>query len=60
MRRRTRRLALYTVVEVWRGMAASVKNFSNVRSAQNHLRRLRKGRNLMENDIQLFHNSVRS
>jgi hypothetical protein len=59
MKRRTRSLKLYTVVEVWRGMAAGVKNFSSLRNAQNHLKRLREGRNLTEDDIQLFKNSVR-
>ncbi len=53
------RLKLYTVVEVWRGIAASAKNFTRLRDAENHMRRLRQGRNLMEDDVQLFENSVR-
>lgn len=56
---RTSRLKLYTVVEVWRGIAASAKNFTRLRNAENHMRRLRKGRNLAEDDVQLFESSVR-
>ena len=59
MKRRTRRLKLYTVVEVWRGMAAKVKNFKDRSDAQNHLRRIRRRRNLTEDDFQLFETSVR-
>jgi|HubBroStandDraft_6_1064221.scaffolds.fasta_scaffold13723_5 hypothetical protein len=59
MKRRTRRLKLYTVVDVWRGMAASVKNFKDRSDAQNHLQRLRRRRNLAEDDLQLFETSVR-
>ncbi len=56
---RTSRIKLYTVVEVWRGMAASAKNFTRLRHAENHMRRLRQGRNLTEDDVQLFETSVR-
>jgi hypothetical protein len=53
------RLKLYIVVEVWRGIAASAKNFTRLRDAKNHMRRLRQGRNLAEDDVQLFESSVR-
>jgi hypothetical protein len=56
---RTSRLKLYIVVEVWRGIAASAKNFTRLRDAENYLQRLRKGRNLDEDDVQLFGSSVR-
>ena len=59
MVRRTGKLKLYTVVEVWRGIAASAKNFTRLRDAQNYMRRLRLGRNLDEDDVQLFENSIR-
>ena len=59
MTRRSVRTTIYTVVEVWRGIAASVKNFTKLKEAENYMRRLRKGRNLEEDDIQLFENSIR-
>jgi len=56
---RTSSLKLYTVVEVWRGIAASARNFTQLRDAENYLLRLRQSRNLAEDDVQLFENSVR-
>lgn len=56
---RASRLKLYTVVEVWRGIAASAKNFTRLGDAQQYMQRLRRGRNLTEDDIQLFESSVR-
>ena len=56
---RTSRLKLYTVVEVWRGIAASAKNFTQLQEAEKYMRRLRKGRNLDEDDVQLFESAVR-
>ena len=57
---RTSRLRLYTVVEVWRGIAASAKNFTRLEDAQKYMRRLRQGRNMTEDDVQLFENSIRN
>jgi hypothetical protein len=59
MTRRTYELKLYTVVEVWRGIAAGARNFNRLKNAQNHMRRLRRGRNLAEDDVQLFECPVR-
>jgi hypothetical protein len=59
MKRRTRSRKLYIVVEVWRGIAAAAKNFTSLRTAQNYARRLRRHRNMMEDDIQLFESSIR-
>ncbi len=56
---RTSRLKLYIVVEVWRGIAASAKNFTRLRDAENYMHRRRQGRNLAEDDVQLFEGSVR-
>ncbi len=56
---RTSKLNLYTVVEVWRGIAASAKSFTRLRDAEKYMRRLRQGRNLVEDDVQVFRNSVR-
>ena len=47
------KVKLYTVVEVWRGMAVGAKSF-RLRSAEKHLQRLRRRRNLLEDDVQLF------
>ena len=60
MKRRARRLTLYTVVEVWRGIAAGAKNFRSLRNAEKYMRRLRRGRNLVEDDVQLFEGSVQN
>jgi len=57
--RRTSKLKLYTVVEVWRGIAASARNFTRLRDAEVYMRRLRQGRNLAEDDVQLFEGSLR-
>lgn len=59
MMRRTHNLRLYTVVEVWRGIAAGAKNFTRLRDAEKYMRRLRQGRNLVDDDVQLFRSSVR-
>jgi hypothetical protein len=59
MTRRTSELRLYTVVDVWRGIAAGAKNFRRLGDAQKYMRRLRRGRNLGEDDIQIFENSIR-
>ena len=55
----TSKLNLYTVVEVWRGIAASAKNFTRLRDAEKYMRRLRKGCNLVEDDVRLFEDSPR-
>jgi hypothetical protein len=48
--------ALYTVVDVWRGMAINVYTFSNARLAERCAARLRRGRNQDEDDVQVFNN----
>lgn len=53
------KLKLYTVVEVWRGTAASVRNFRNLKNAQKYMRRLRRAANLIEDDIQVFAGRIR-
>ena len=49
-----RKVELYTVVEVWRGMAVGAKSFRYLRNAEKHRQRLRRRRNLLEDDVQLF------
>jgi hypothetical protein len=48
------KVKLYTVVEVWRGMAVGAKTFKHLRNAQKHMQRVRRRRNLLEDDVQLF------
>jgi len=57
--RRSRKLKLYTVVEVWRGIAAGAKNFTRLRDAEKYVNRVRGHYTLAEDDIQVFENSVR-
>jgi hypothetical protein len=59
MTRRTYNLKLYTVVEVWRGFATGAKNFKRLGNAQKYMRRLRRGCNLAEDDVQLFECPIR-
>jgi hypothetical protein len=49
-----RKLEIYTVVEVWRGIAVGARNFRRLRNAQRYLLHIRRGRNLMEDDVQIF------
>jgi hypothetical protein len=51
-------LRIYTVVEVWRGLAVGAKNFRQLSDAQRYLQRLRRRHNPAEDDVQLFTSSV--
>ncbi len=53
-----KRLQIYTIVEVWRGMAASSRSFTRLKDAREYMRWLRKGRNLQEDDIAVYEDSV--
>lgn len=52
------RLRLFTVVDVWRGMAVGARNFRKKENAQRYLQRLRRQRKLAEDDVQLFETAV--
>ncbi|MGA3326230.1 MAG: hypothetical protein ABSF45_17300 [Terriglobia bacterium] len=52
------KLQIYTVVDVWRGIAVGATNFRRLRNAQKHVRRLRRHRNMMEDDVKLFETTV--
>lgn len=45
---------IYTVVEVWRGMAAGARSFLDLSLAEKYMRRLRARRNPQDDDVQLF------
>ncbi len=49
---------LYTVVDVMCGVSVGAKSFCRLKDARTHLRRLRKRRNLDEDDVQLFGDTV--
>jgi hypothetical protein len=52
------KMHVYTVVDVWRGIAVGAKNFRRLRNAQKHVQRLRRHRNLMEDDVKLFETTI--
>lgn len=49
---------IYTVVEVWRGIASRVRTFASLERAQGYMRRVRAQHNLLEDDVQVFKTSV--
>lgn len=52
------KLRVYTVVDVWRGIAVGATNFRRLRNAQKHVQRLRRHRNMMEDDVKLFETTI--
>jgi hypothetical protein len=58
MTRSKAKLQVYTVVDVWRGIAVGAKNFRRLRNAQKHVQRLRRHRNMMEDDVKLFETTI--
>jgi hypothetical protein len=58
MTRSKNKLQIYTVVDVWRGIAVGATNFRRLRNAQKHAQRLRRHRNLTEDDVQLFETTI--
>jgi len=59
MTKRAKRRRIYIVVDVWRGIANGARSFTKLRQAQQCVRRLEKGRNLVEDDVGLFVSSIR-
>ena len=47
-------MKIYTVVDVVCGVAVEARCFRRLNEARAYLKRLRKGRNLGEDDVQLF------
>ena len=54
MRATTVKVQIYTVVEVWRGMAQGARNFRRMRDAQRYMRRLRRRQNPVQDEAALF------
>jgi hypothetical protein len=53
-------MRIYTVVDVMCGVAVEAKSFCRRESAQKYLRKLRRGRNLDEDDVQLFEDNLQT
>lgn len=51
---------VYTVVDVWRGVAVGAYNFRSLRAARAGLKRIRRGRNVREDDVQVFEGTIYS
>ena len=51
------KLRTYTVVEVWRGIAAGAKNFRRLKEAQEYIDKLSPYKK-MEDDAQIFETTV--
>ena len=54
MTRTRARAPIYTVVDVWRGIAVGAYSFQPPEDARECMARLRSGRNLQEDDVRLF------
>ncbi len=53
-----RPVRLYTVVEVWRGMAESATNFTDARAARRFVRAARQRHSAHEDDVRLFESAL--
>jgi hypothetical protein len=54
------RLRVFTVVEVWRGFADRATSFLDPRQARAYMRVAKRRRNLLEDDVQLFEQAIKS
>jgi len=54
------RARFYTVVEVWRGIAAGAHSFRRLKDALLCAEQLREGRDLQEDDVQVFESRMDS
>jgi len=52
-------IQIFTVVDVMSGVAVGTKSFCRLKQARKYLKRLRGGRNLGEDDVQLFEDAIR-
>jgi hypothetical protein len=57
--RKRRGLRVYTVVEVWRGIADRARSFADLGQARRYMRQARRRRGLPENDVELFEDTIR-
>ena len=52
-------IRIYTIVEVWRGIAQGARSYRDLKSAERYMRRLRRTHNNFEDDVQMFQGSLR-
>jgi len=52
-------MEIYTVVEVWRGIAQGARSFTRLKDARKHMRSLRRRFNPLEDDVKMFRNALR-
>jgi hypothetical protein len=60
MKTKPDKIRIYTVVEVWRGMAANARNFTSVTAAEAHRKRVTRRQNPAEDDVAIFKTHVRA
>ena len=53
-----REARIFTVVDVVCGVAQGVRNFRELKQARLHAKQLREGRDLQEDDIQIFETAI--
>jgi hypothetical protein len=58
MTREQKRIRVYTVVEVWRGLADRARSFVDADRARRYLRSARHRHNLLEDDVKLFDGTI--
>lgn len=59
MEGRRARLQIYTVIEMWRGLAIDATSFTSLRRARSFATRVRGRQNEMEDDVAIFASSPR-
>lgn len=59
MTRKQDRIHVYTVVEVWRGLADGARSFVDADKARRYLRSAKRRHNLLEDDVRLFEGTIR-
>ncbi len=59
MQRATVNPHIYTVVEVWRGMAQGARVFRRMKDAETYMRRVRRRQNQMQDDVAIFKRRLR-
>lgn len=52
------RIPIYTVVDVWRGLAVDARSFTSRARADEYLGELRRSKDLTEDDAELFESSL--
>lgn len=59
MKSKPGKVQIYTVVEVWRGIASGARNFTSVAAAEAYQRRVRHRQNAADDDVAIFKNKLR-